>query len=85
MTDADELTRVEATLLEWLAEFADDEMLALTNETSLDGLALDSLDITELGVQIDEQWRVELRAEDLDDVRTVGDLSRLIVKHLTAQ
>jgi acyl carrier protein len=85
VTDADELTRVEATLLEWLAEFADDEMLALTNETSLDGLALDSLDITELGVQIDEQWRVELRAEDLDDVRTVGDLSRLIVKHLTAQ
>jgi acyl carrier protein len=43
-------------------------------------LGLDSLALTILAVGLENRFRVKLSQEDAVDVRTVGDLARLVVR-----
>ena len=48
--------------------------------TALADVGIDSLDLVELGMMMESEWSVELRAEDHDAVRTVGDLVELVLR-----
>ncbi len=47
-------------------------------DTPLDALGLDSLDVAEIVMEAEERFGVELTTEELEHVRTVEDLLRLI-------
>lgn len=38
-----------------------------------------------LVLRIEGRWGIELDADDADDLRTVGDLARLVVQRIEAQ
>src|ERR1700686_2535330 len=70
---------VEEALLAELADFSAVPRSELKPGTSIvDELALDSLDMVELAVRIEERWGVSLRAEDVDNLRTTRDISKAI-------
>jgi acyl carrier protein len=71
---------VEEVLLAELAEFSAIPRSDLKPGTRIvDELALDSLEMVELAVRIEERWGVSLRAEDVDSLRTIRDISEAIV------
>jgi len=41
-------------------------------------LQIDSLDIFEIVMELEEQYEVEIPTEDLEDLKTVGDLVKYI-------
>ena len=43
-----------------------------------DGLGLDSVDVVSMIMQIESRFRVRLRSEELESIRTVGQLLDLI-------
>ena len=51
----------------------------ITEETSFkDDLNADSLDLFELVMQCEEEYGVEFPSDDLENIKTVGDVIRLI-------
>jgi hypothetical protein len=75
------LTRetVEGELVQALAEFRP----AQAGQVSGGGpsqLALNSLDMVELTLIVEERWGVEIRAGDADELRSVRELAELIVR-----
>lgn len=51
----------------------------ITEETSFkDDLGADSLDLFELVMQCEEEYGIEFPSEDLDSMKTVGDVIRFI-------
>lgn len=71
----DKLNQVLSVIIEY-AEF---DKGSITSETKItDDLGLDSLDIVELGVRIEEAFDIEVTDDDLEAVTTVGDLVELI-------
>jgi acyl carrier protein len=74
---------VEEALLAELTQFsAAAGSISDAGTLVVDEVALDSLDMVELGVRIEGRWGVSLRAADLDDLRTVRDVSEAIVRRL---
>lgn len=70
---------LEQALLDELAEFRAAPRSALRPDAHIvDQVVLDSLEIVELAVRIEERWGVSLRAEDVDNLNTIGDLSEAI-------
>lgn len=62
-----------------LAEQLDVELDTIKPETSLvDDLGADSLDVVDLVMSLEDEFDVEIPDEDVENVRTVGD----IVKYL---
>ena len=62
-----------------LAEQLDVELDTIKMETSLvDDLGADSLDVVDLVMSLEDEFDVEIPDEDVENVRTVGD----IVKYL---
>lgn len=57
----------------------------LTADSSLLDGGLDSLRVMSLVLRIEGRWGIELDADDADDLRTVGDLARLVVQRIGAQ
>ena len=51
----------------------------ISREATFESLDLDSLDVVELGQIIDDEFGVELDADALKDVKTVGDVIDLVV------
>jgi acyl carrier protein len=51
---------------------------ALEPSTKLDQLSMDSLDLVELLIVLDELFNVRLTVEDFKDMRTVGELAALV-------
>lgn len=69
---------IEEYLLGAIAELgAEADMI--TREALLESLDVDSLDIVELGQMVDERYGVELRAEDVKDLQTVGELFDVVI------
>jgi acyl carrier protein len=51
-------------------------------ETSYDVLGLDSLDLVELSVKIEDAYSIDLEEEDLKEVTTIDSIIDLVLKKL---
>jgi acyl carrier protein len=74
----------EAEVLETIRSIARSELEleqpVQPGDDLLADLGLDSLALTILAVGLENRFRVKLSQEDAVDVRTVGDLARLVVR-----
>jgi acyl carrier protein len=69
---------VERTLYEALEDVGADRS-QLAREASFEDLDVDSLDLVELAQVVEDDFGVELKGEDMKDLRTVGDAIDLVV------
>ena len=68
-------------LLEILAEQLDMEASELTDDKSfVDDLDMDSLDMVEMTVELEQELGVTFEQEQLAEIKTIGDLAALIEK-----
>jgi acyl carrier protein len=70
--------RVEETIFDGLVELGT-ERATLSREATLKDLDVDSLDLVELAQIVEEEFGIELRGDDVKDVRSVGDVVDLVV------
>ena len=62
-----------------LAEQFDVEEDSLKNDTDLqDDLGADSLDVVDLLMSIEDEFEIEIPDEEIENIRTVGDLVDLV-------
>jgi acyl carrier protein len=78
MTTEVSTDRVEETIYDGLVELGT-ERSALSREATLESLDVDSLDLVELAQIVEDEFGVELRGDDVKDVRTVGEVIELVV------
>ena len=57
---------------EIVAEGLDVNVADLTEETTFESLGADSLDLFELVMALEDEYNIEIPAEDLTDLTTVG-------------
>jgi acyl carrier protein len=69
---------VEKTICDGLVELGT-ERDQLSREASLEDLDIDSLDLVELAQIVEDEFGVELRGDDVKDVKTVGEVIDLVV------
>ena len=69
---------VEKTIYDGLVELGT-ERDRLSREASLEDLDVDSLDLVELAQIVEDEFGVELRGDDVKDVKTVGEVIDLVV------
>jgi acyl carrier protein len=69
---------VETTIYDGLVELGT-ERDQLSREASLEDLDIDSLDLVELAQIVEDEYGVELRGDDVKDVKTVGEVIDLVV------
>ena len=50
----------------------------------LDDLGADSLDVVELVMAIEEEFDIEVPDEDVEAMRTIGDMERYVTEHASA-
>lgn len=74
MNENDVLAKVRELLGEFEVE-ADD----VTMDAEFEALGLDSLDLVELSVKVEDEFGLEIEEDDLKDVVTVGDAVRLVL------
>lgn len=72
-------------MLERIKEIAADalgaEVSTLSGETSFkEDLGADSLDLFEMVMALEEEFDVEIPSEDLEAIKTIGDVERYIQK-----
>ena len=54
----------------------------ITEDTSFkDDLGVDSLDLLELIMAFEEEYDIELNPEELEDIKTVGDVMEYVKKY----
>jgi acyl carrier protein len=78
MATAVSAEQVEKTIYDSLVEFGTERSL-LGREATLESLDIDSLDLVELAQIVEEEFGVELRGDDVKDVKTVGEVVDLVV------
>jgi acyl carrier protein len=69
---------VETTIYDGLVELGT-ERAELSREATLEDLDVDSLDLVELAQIVEDEYGVELRGDDVKDVKTVGEVIDLVV------
>ncbi len=69
---------VEKTIYDGLVELGT-ERDQLSREATLEDLDVDSLDLVELAQIVEEEYGVELKGDDVKDVKTVGEVIDLVV------
>jgi len=69
---------VEQTIFDGLVELGTDRG-ELSREATLEDLDVDSLDLVELAQIVEDEYGVELRGDDVKDVKTVADVIDLVV------
>ena len=69
---------VEKTIFDGLVELGT-ERAELSREATLEDLDVDSLDLVELAQIVEDEYGVELRGDDVKDVKTVGEVIDLVV------
>lgn len=66
-----------------LAEQFDVEEDSLQNDTDLqDDLGADSLDVVDLLMSIEDEFEIEIPDEEIENIRTVGDLVNYIENNM---
>lgn len=64
---------------EIIAESLGTEISTLTEETSFkEDLGADSLDLFEMVMALEEEFEVEIPTEDLENIRTIGDVENYL-------
>ena len=69
---------VEKMIFDGLVELGT-ERDQLSREATLEDLDVDSLDLVELAQIVEDEFGVELRGDDVKDVKTVGEVIDLVV------
>lgn len=69
---------VEKTIYDGLVELGT-ERDQLSRGATLESLDVDSLDLVELAQIVEDEFGVELRGDDVKDVKTVGEVIDLVV------
>ncbi len=69
---------VEKVIYDGLVELGTDRD-ELSRETTLEDLDIDSLDLVELAQIVEDEFGVELKGDDVKDVKTVGEVIDLVV------
>ena len=69
---------VEKTIYDGLVELGT-ERDELSREATLESLDVDSLDLVELAQIVEDEYGVELKGDDVKDVKTVGEVIDLVV------
>jgi acyl carrier protein len=69
---------VEKTIYDGLVELGT-ERNDLSREATLESLDVDSLDLVELAQIVEDEYGVELKGDDVKDVKTVGEVIDLVV------
>jgi acyl carrier protein len=69
---------VEKTIYDGLVELGT-ERDDLSREATLESLDVDSLDLVELAQIVEDEYGVELKGDDVKDVKTVGEDIDLVV------
>lgn len=85
MTERTAVTKgdVVEALRELLGEF-EVEPDDVSAEAEFEALGLDSLDLVELSVKVEDAYEIDISEEDLEPVRTVGDAADVVVKKVEA-
>lgn len=74
-----------------LAAVTDDIIAMISAEMPIPGLSaesslldggLDSLRVMSLVLRIENRWEIDLDADDADELQTVGDLGRLVLRRI---
>jgi len=65
-----------------LIEAETDSAAALSADSGLQDAGMDSARVLSLVFRIEARYDIELDAEDGDDLRTVGDLARLVLRRI---
>lgn len=71
--------KVLEKIRELLGEF-EVEADEVTMDAEFEALGLDSLDLVELSVKVEDEFSLEIEEDDLKEVVTVGDAVRLVVQ-----
>ena len=69
---------VEKTIYDGLVELGT-ERDDLSREATMESLDIDSLDLVELAQIVEDEYGVELKGDDVKDVKTVGEVIDLVV------
>lgn len=69
---------VEARVVEALASFGPDAD-QVTRDATFEELDIDSLDLVELAQIVEDDYGVELKGDDMKNLKTVGDAIDLVV------
>lgn len=69
---------VEQTITEALPQFGVEES-EISRDASFEELDVDSLDLAEISQIIEEKYGVELKGDDVKQIKTVGDAIDLVV------
>lgn len=69
---------VEKVIYDGLVELGT-ERDELSREATLEDLDVDSLDLVELAQIVEDEFEVELRGDDVKNVKTVGDVIDVVV------
>ncbi len=60
------------------------ELAEVTKDASiLDDLGADSLDVVELVMTLEESFGIEIPDEDIEEMRTIGDIQRFVESHIS--
>lgn len=66
---------------EIVAESLGAEISTLTSDTSFkEDLGADSLDLFEMVMALEEEYNVEIPTDDLEEIKTIGDVEEYIKK-----
>lgn len=76
-------------VVRYIASIAD-EQLELSGKVTaqarlVEDLALDSLGLTVVAVELENRYRIRLSEQDADGIRTVEELARLVARRVTEQ
>jgi acyl carrier protein len=74
---------VEARVKEVLVELGADAD-QVTRDAKLEELDIDSLDLVELGQVVEDEYHVRVAAEDVKELKTVGDAVNMVVSRANA-
>jgi acyl carrier protein len=78
MSTATDVTKVEKTVYDALETFGA-EPPAISREATFAELDVDSLDLAELSQIVEEEFGVQLKGNDVANIKTVGDAIDLIL------
>lgn len=51
---------------------------SLTRDTELETINIDSLDLIEVGQMVEDEYGIELEGQDVQDIKTVGEVVDMI-------
>jgi acyl carrier protein len=83
MSDRESIRR---TIVEYLEDDLGGPLNAFDDDVNIrEGLGLDSVDVVGLVMQVERQFRIRLASDELETLRTVGNLLDLLESKLASQ